>query len=155
MAAPSWAIVGTRLSAADALTGWDAGNISGDDSPVQGSSAIGQKISAATAGFGYTHGSTFDVSGTNRRCVYLWMNCLSGIATQASGGLRMRVGNDNANYRLYYVAGSDNYTGGWRKRVAVGGDPCLCRSLVAVGGRDRSRRACRGAVARSGRGSSW
>lgn len=117
MAAPSWAIVGTRLSTADALTGWDAGNISADDAPVQGTAAIGQKISAALGGMGYTHGSTFDVSGTNRRCAYIWMNALSKLETEANGGLRMRVGNDASNYHVWYVAGSDNYTGGWRKRV--------------------------------------
>jgi hypothetical protein len=49
--------------------------------------------------------------------MYLWMNCLSGIDTLANGGLRMRVGNDTSNFNEYDVAGSDTYTGGWRKRA--------------------------------------
>lgn len=118
MAAPSWAIVGTRLSAADALTGWDAGNISSDDLPKQGAGCVGQKISGALGGFGYTHGSTFDLSGADRRCAFLWMNSLSRLDTKANGGKRVRVGNDSSNYREYHVAGADDpYSGGWRKRV--------------------------------------
>lgn len=116
MAAPVYAIVGTRLSDADTLTGWDAGNISTDDTPKQGTGAIGAKVSGAVAAFGYTHGTQFDVSGADRRCFYAWLYSVSQIDTLANGGFRMRVGLDSANYHEYHVAGQgERYAGGFKK----------------------------------------
>lgn len=117
MAAPTHAIVGTRLDDAEDLTDWDSGNISSDDNPVQGTAAIGKKISNAIDGMHYTNPSTFDLSGADVRHFYAWINALSGIDTKAGGGVRLRVGNDASNFGDHFVSGSEEYSGGWRKFV--------------------------------------
>lgn len=144
-------LVGTIVNAADATTGFNAGNISGDDDFVEGSGAIGVKCSSALCEFYTTSisGGPYDFSsggGEFEFHIICWFNTKSPIT--ASGGLRIVVG-DGTNRGHWYVDKLGFYKGGFTTAVVdsarnfdniaagswtVGGNPAQLSNVTQVGG---------------------
>ena len=63
-------------------------------------------------------------------CIFIWHKFFAstGIETKANGGIAMLIGSTDANFKEFYVNGSDTYAyGGWRNYVA---DPTVTASAT-------------------------
>lgn len=70
--------------------------------------------STGLAGIGVLNGSTFTVPTDGAVIQWMIFAAPNSLATQAAGGMQMFIGSSSANFRQYYVRGSDTYTyGGW------------------------------------------
>ena len=115
-------LVGEVINAADATTGFNQGNISGDDDFVEGTGAIGLKCSNAVCQiFTTTLGASapYDFSGAgaeNGDHIVMWFNTKTPIA--ASGGLRIYVGDSvGADSGEWHVDPAGFYKGGFITKV--------------------------------------
>lgn len=127
MAVVSVAFDGTRVDAADAVGNWDLLDSStkagaNDDIYYQkggGASfgSISRKIgSTKIDGMEYEAGATVDFETTPK--VFLAKTIITTVAlteTKGANGGNLRIGEDQDNYYLYYIAGSDAYPAsqGW------------------------------------------
>lgn len=90
-------LVGEVVNSADTVTGYNQGNISGDDDNVEGLGAIGLKVSAAvaemyTTALGATAPYDFSSGGSEEGfAIIMWFNTKTPI--NATAGLRILVGN--------------------------------------------------------------
>lgn len=144
-------LVGTVCNACDAITGFNAGNISGDDPFVQGSACIGLKATGSAVNELYTTTITsgpYNFSSGGGQFGYhiiVWLNSKSPIA--ATLGFQVVVGNGTSRGRWYVQPA--NYTGGFVPRVintaaafdiiaagswTTGGNPGQLSSVTQVGG---------------------
>jgi len=113
-------LIGEIVNSCDAVTGFNLGNISGDDDFVEGTGAIGLKISATyselyTTTLGATAPYDFSVGGGEEGYHYiLWFN--SKLAIPATGGFRCIMGNgtDRAEWN---VDPTGFYKGGFNTRI--------------------------------------
>lgn len=113
-------LVGEVVNTADATTGFNVGNINADDDFVQGTGAIGLKISAAasemyTTTLGVT--APYDFSSVGAESGYhivMWFNSKSPI--NATAGFRIIVGNGVARGH-WNVVPAGFYKGGFITRV--------------------------------------
>jgi hypothetical protein len=143
-------LVGEIVNSCDATTGFNVGNISTDDDFVEGTGAIGLKLSAATQEiFTTTLGSTapYDLSGLEAGAhIIMWFNTKTSI--NATTGLTIVVGNgtDRGNWN---VLGDAFYKGGFTTRLispdedfdtisagtwTVGGNPAQLSNITEMGG---------------------
>jgi len=142
-------LVGTVVNTADAVTGFNQGNISTDDDFVQGTGAVGLK---ATTGVNELYTTTIASGPYNYNVgrlgehIVMWFNTKTPIT--ATGGLRIVVGNGtdraswNVDPRSFYKGGFvtavvntgrnfDNILAGtW----TVGGNPAQLTNVTQVGG---------------------
>jgi hypothetical protein len=114
-------LVGEIIDSADSATGYTNGNISGDDDFVEGTGAVGLKISNTTTDIVQTSlpgaGAPYDfsVGGTEEGWhIIMWFNTKTPV--NATSGLRVRVGN-GTNTGDWYVIGTSFYKGGFVTRV--------------------------------------
>jgi len=113
-------LVGEVVNNCDAVTGFEnTPNISGDDAFVEGTAALGKKVSATTVAMGTTTlgaGAPYDFSSGGAEDGYhliLWFNAKTPI--HATSGFRFTVG-DGTNRGEWDVV-EDNYTGGYVPKV--------------------------------------
>mgnify|MGYP000845257860 FL=1 len=142
-------LVGTVINTADAITGFNQGNISTDDDFVQGTGSIGLK---ASTGLNEIYTTTIASGPYNYNVgrlgehIVMWFNTKTPIS--ATGGLRIVVGNGtsrgswNVDPRSFYKGGFvtavvntgrnfDNIlAGSW----TVGGNPAQLTNVTQVGG---------------------
>lgn len=125
----------TRITAAEAAdsAGWldiggGQGSAQNTDQFVQGTESRGRRVDNAVRGFWFDNGSGIDLTGHH---LFMWVLCTTpgSLATQANGGIRVRVGSSTANYDEWYAEGSDTYGGGWKRLVI---DPS--KPATATGG---------------------
>ena len=145
-------LVGEIVNSCDAVTGFSAGNISGDDDFVEGTGAIGAKVSATTTEFYTTTlGATAPYSfasggGEFGWHIILWFNTKTPV--NATSGLRIIVGNGTSRGN-WYVVPAGFYKGGFITRVinsaaafdvitagswTLGGNPAQLSNVTQVGG---------------------
>jgi len=113
-------LVGEIVNSCDATTGFNTGGISGDDDFVEGTGALGAKVSSTTTDFYTTSlGATapYDFSsggGESGYHIIMWFNTKTPI--NSTTGLTIIVGNgtDRAKWN---VLGSGFYKGGFITRV--------------------------------------
>lgn len=126
-------LVGEVVNSCDAITGFTTGNISGDDDFVQGTGAIGQKISATTTemyttSLGATAPYNFASGGGEFGYhIIMWFNTKTPVAS--SSGLRIVVGNGTSRGQ-WYVEPSGFYKGGFITRVV---DAASAFDVIAAG----------------------
>lgn len=83
------------------------------DNYIQGASCSSKSTGAsgapALAGIGILAGASQSI--TTPSCYYAWVFTGAGalIDTYANGGIRLIVGNTSANYKMWYVLGSDSF----------------------------------------------
>lgn len=114
-------LVGEIIDSADSAATYSNGNISGDDDFVEGTGAVGLKISATTndmvqqtlggAGAPYDYSGSGTESGEH---IIMWFNTKTPV--NSTSGLRIRVG-DGTSTGDWYVLGSSFYKGGFVTRV--------------------------------------
>jgi hypothetical protein len=144
------ALVGTIVTSADNVTGWNGGNVSTDDDFVEGLGSVGVKASAITqelyttsiTGGPYNFSTTF--AGYH---IIAWFNTKTPIDTKALGGLAIIVGNGTSRGK-WYVRPTGFYKGGFITRVAntaaafnniaagtwtLGGNPGQLTAVTQVG----------------------
>jgi hypothetical protein len=90
-------LIGEIVNTCDAITGWNAGNISTDDDFVEGTGCVGNKVSAAVAEFyttvlGVTAPYSF-ASGGNKFGQHFIMWFASKSKIDAASGYRLIMGN--------------------------------------------------------------
>lgn len=145
-------LVGEVVNSGDAVTGYNAGNISGDDDFVQGTGAIGLKVSAATSEmYTTTLGATAPYAfssggGEFGYHIIMWFNSKSPINSTA--GFRIVVG-DGTNRGHWNVVPSGFYKGGFVTAVVnsarafdsiaagtwtTGGNPAQLSAVTQMGG---------------------
>lgn len=145
-------LIGEVVNACDAVTGFNAGNISGDDDFVEGTGAIGIKASATTQEMYTTSlgaGAPYDFSSGGPEEGYhiiMWFNTKTPI--NATAGLRIVVGNGTSRGH-WNVDPAGFYKGGFITKVvntardfnsiAVGswsttGNPAQLNNVTQVGG---------------------
>ena len=114
-------LVGEIIDSADAATNYTNGNISGDDDFVEGTGAVGLKISNTTSDLvqtslgGASAPYDFSVGGTEEGWhIVMWFNTKTPV--NSTSGLRIRVGN-GTNTGDWYVIGTGFYKGGFVTRV--------------------------------------
>jgi hypothetical protein len=147
-------LVGEIVNSADAVTGFNAGNISGDDDFVEGTGALGVKASAttqelytttlgATAPYNFSSGG-----GEEGYHMIIWFNTKTPIDTKANGGLAMIMGNGTDRGK-WYVNPAGFYKGGFITRVidperdfdniaagtwTLAGNPAQLSNITQMGG---------------------
>lgn len=109
-------------SATPAAVGEPTGSTAGTtiatetDHFVVGTACVSKIFNATgVGGLGFQNATAITVPTDG--AIYMWTNFLAAnsIATQANGGMQILVGNTLANYKRFYVYGSDNVTyGGWQ-----------------------------------------
>ena len=134
MTAPAYTSDLTLLSNANATTGWTeptsaetGGGLpqNGTEFFIEGTACVSKACAGAG---GITGGAVYTTTAqtiTTPAAVYVWMvfAAPNTLDTRANGGFAIAVGSSTANYKKFYVLGSDNYAyGGWQC-VAV--DPSL------------------------------
>ena len=144
-------LIGEVVNSADSATGWSAGAISGDDDFVQGTGALGVKISAGTIALQTTAlgaGEPYAFQSGGAQFGYHligWFNTKTPIA--AVGGLRFFIGNSATNFVHYHVDPTVFYKGGFVTKVidpartadvaggtfAVGSNPAQLTAINNVG----------------------
>jgi hypothetical protein len=139
----------TRVSNADSNTGWAALTISGGgggaslfaggsvgtvDLVAEGTNAVATRTNKQRVKIYFTNATGYDFTaggaGTGATKVplgnaYIWAAFLSAgqVLTKASGGMQVSLG-DGTNTSYWNVAGSDTYTGGFKKwAVNTGSTP--------------------------------
>jgi hypothetical protein len=145
-------LVGEIVNSCDAITGFNVGNISGDDDFVEGTGAIGLKISGVyseiyTTTLGATAPYDFSVGGGEDGYHYiLWFN--TKLALPATGGFRCIVGNgtDRAEWNVDPIG---FYKGGFITKVidptrdfdainagtwTLSGNPAQLSNITIMGG---------------------
>lgn len=126
-------LVGEVVNSADATTGFNVGNISGDDDFVEGTGALGLKASATTVelfttSLGATAPYNFSSGGGEEGDhMIIWFNTKTPI--NPTTGLTIIVGNETDRGR-WNVLGSGFYKGGFVTRVI---DPSRDFDLIAAG----------------------
>jgi hypothetical protein len=117
----------TEINDCEANTNWSIGDAN-PDLVRENANSIGIKVSQAVSNFDYT-GSPLPIDLSKGEHVYMWLNCTTTglLATKAAGGIGVRVRTQGGATNEWYLFGSDNYFGGW-KRVAI--DP---GSIPSVG----------------------
>ena len=111
---------GEVVNSADATTGFNVGSISGDDDFVQGTGALGLKVSSgtqeiyttslgATAPYNYSSGG-----GEDGQHIIMWFNTKTPIA--ATGGLGIVVGNGTSR-GIWHTDPIGFYKGGFITKV--------------------------------------
>ena len=125
---------GSSGSGADA--GWGdigagPGGGQNTDDFVEGTDSFGGRKTASARGIAYTAGAGVDMS-TNPTHIYCWINCKSigSLDTLANGGMILRVGSSSANYRSFYIGGSNTVKAGWQLYVI---DPTKTGSVADTG----------------------
>lgn len=125
---------GSSGSGADA--GWGdigagPGGGQNTDDFVEGTDSFGGRKTASGRGLAYTAGAGVDMSTTTTH-IYCWINCKSigSLDTLANGGMILRVGSSSANYRSFYIGGSNTVKAGWQLYVI---DPTLTGSVADTG----------------------
>jgi hypothetical protein len=112
----------TRINDANTVTNW--GNDGGgggiaieEDITYQGGIAASRKIGTSLIGRNYTHGSSTNMTTTDRTA---WMMKITVtnpavLLSRSSPALHVKIGSDSSNYYAYRIAGNDNYPplGGW------------------------------------------
>lgn len=145
-------LVGEVVNSCDATTGFNAGNISGDDDFVQGTGAIGVKNSAGTVemyttSLGATAPYDFSSGGSEFGWhIIMWFNSKSPI--DATAGFRIVAGN-GTDRGHWNVVPRGFYKGGFVTQVVdsargfdsiaagtwtVGGNPGQLTNVTQVGG---------------------
>lgn len=143
-------LVGEVVNSCDTVTGFNVGNISGDDDFVEGVGAIGLKSSAATSEiYTTTLGATAPYDFTAGELGYhiiMWFNTKTPI--NSTSGLRIVVGNGTSRGN-WYVTPSGFYKGGFITRVintakdfdvitagawTTTGNPAQLTNITQVGG---------------------
>ena len=111
-------LVGEVVNSCDSVTGFNVGNISGDDDFVEGTGAIGLKSSATTSEiYTTTLGATAPYDFTAGELGYhiiMWFNTKTPV--NATSGLRIVVGNGTSRGN-WYVTPAGFYKGGFITRV--------------------------------------
>ena len=108
------------------LTGATAGLASAIETDwfLEGTSCVSKPF--ATAGLGsmaYVNASPISIPSGSATFHWIFFGGPNAIATLANGGYRIAIGNTIANYKMWYVLGSDTYAyGGW---VNVAIDPTV------------------------------
>jgi len=136
MAAASYTTDLTVLSAADATTGFSepSGSIAGGtpvleaDYFIQGTNCVSKSFNATgVGGLAYT-GSNVTIPTDGAFFTWIYFSAPNALATKTNGGMQILAGSSAANYKRFYVAGSDTYTyGGW---VNYPVDPTLTASAT-------------------------
>ena len=113
-------LVGEIIDSADSATNYTNGNISGDDDFVEGTGAVGLKVSNTTTDLVQTSlggaSAPYDFSGSGTEAgwhIIMWFNTKTPI--NATSGLRVRLG-DGTNTGDWYVTPSGFYKGGFITR---------------------------------------
>ena len=103
------------------LTGAIAGLASAIETDwfLEGTSCVSKPF--ATAGLGsmaYVNASPITIPSGSATFHWVFFGGPNAIATLANGGYRIAIGNTIANYKMWYVLGSDTYAyGGWQNIV--------------------------------------
>jgi hypothetical protein len=123
MAAASYTTDLAVLSLADAITGFSeptgstaGGNAASEtDFFIQGTSCVSKTFNATgVGGLAYTAGAAVTIPTDGAAYTWTYYSCPNALATKASGGVQILIGNSATAYKRFYVAGSDTYTyGGW------------------------------------------
>jgi len=124
-------------SASGADAGW--GNIGAGpgggqntDDFIEGTDSFGGRKTASGRGLSYTlSAGSVNMSSTTTH-IYCWINCksVSALDTIANGGMILRVGSSSANYRSFYIGGSNTVRAGWQMYVI---DPTKTGSISDTG----------------------
>jgi hypothetical protein len=116
----------TTIVNCDDTTNWVSSNTISADTEVykEGTASIGLlKTSEATVYAIYDYytanGVYLDLTDTH---IYFWYRVAITIDTQANGGIQIYVEDSAAEWRKWYVGGSDNYYGGWQCYVVHTGE---------------------------------
>lgn len=127
MAAPTYTADLTTLSAAEVNTnwaeptasGWTAGGTPATETDyfLQGAACVSKPFATGATGIGgamYNNGSGITLPTDGAFFHWFYYQCPNAIAAEASGGARVIVGHDLANFYGWIVRGSDTYVyGGW------------------------------------------
>jgi len=123
MAAASYTTDLAVLSVADATTGFTeptSGTAGGTpvleaDYFIQGTNCVSKTFNAAgLGGLMYTAGAGVTIPTDGAAFHWIYFAAPNAVDTKANGGIQICIGNSNAAYKKFYVAGSDTYTyGGW------------------------------------------
>jgi len=145
-------LIGEIVNSCDTVTGFNVGNISGDDDFVEGTGAIGLKVAASyaeiyTTSLGATAPYDFSTSGGEAGYHYiLWFNTKLAIAS--TGGLRCIMGN-GTDRGEWDVDPTGFYKGGFLTRVidpsrdfdrinagtwTTNGNPAQLSNITTMGG---------------------
>lgn len=145
-------LVGEIVNSCDAVTGFNVGNISGDDDFVEGTGAIGTKVSATTQAMFTTAlgaGAPYDFSSGGPEegfHIIMWFNTKSPL--NATAGFRILVG-DGTNQGEWNVVPRGFYKGGFITQVvdtgrdfdslpagswALAGNPAQLTAVSEMGG---------------------
>ena len=117
----------TEIEDCDVLTNWSSNEtiLVDTESMREGTGSIAiQKVSQETSYAQYDyytdHGNAYlDITGETH--IYFWTQCRQRLDTKANGGIRIRLTDASANYREWWVGGSDNYYGGFQNYVIYTG----------------------------------
>lgn len=144
-------LVGEVVNSADSTAGFSAGSISGDDDFVQGTGALGSKVSSTTTTYqttslGPTAPYNFSVGGAEEGWHYIgWFNSKTPI--NATSGFRFFMGTSGTNFGHWYVVPTVFYKGGFITKVidptrnfdvtggtfSAGGNPAQLNNITNMG----------------------
>ncbi len=132
MAAPNYTTDLTTINTAEAITGWaeltgaTAGlaPVAEADYFIQGTYCISKPMNATGLGsVAYDNGVGVTIPTDGAYMAWIYFGAPNAVATEANGGMRLAIGNTIANYKMWYVRGSDTYAyGGW---ICVPVDPTV------------------------------
>jgi len=107
------------------------GGAANTDDFIEGTNSFGGRKTASGRGIVYTAGTGVNMSSSVTH-IYAWINCKSigALDTIANGGMILRVGSSSANYRSFYIGGSDTVKAGWQMYVI---DPTKTGSVTDTG----------------------
>jgi len=97
---------------------------------IQGAGCVSKnQPSTGLAGIGFTGSAPINVPVDGAVMQWMIFSAPNSLAAQSAGGMVSLIGSDSANFRVFYVRGSDTYTyGGWN---------CIpCHPSGGVGGVD-------------------
>jgi len=102
----------TLVSDCDAVEDWTGDPTLDTEVYIQGTGSLSAKVSKITYTAMKPLPAPADLTG---QIIYAWMmtSTILGSDTKANGGTRIRVEDGAGNWREWYVAGKDTWTGGW------------------------------------------
>jgi len=117
----------TEIIDCDSITNWASNETIAADTTYfrEGAASIGiQRVSQETSYAQYdyyTDNSNTYLDLTGETHINFWIRTVAVMDTLAAGGLRIRLTDASANYREWWVGGSDNYYGNWQNYVIYTG----------------------------------
>ena len=97
-------------------TGGSAGKSSETDFFIQGAECVSKNFNASgVGGYGYEAAASWTVPADGANYIWTYWAAPNSVSNKVNGGYQIHIGNTTANYRRFYVDGSDSQLyGGWR-----------------------------------------